>query len=70
MTVEEKRTAGKLEVGAGVEAGAGESELGAGPGGVAGARNEKRVLYRLSDTGVSATVTVRAIRYSVLDLEK
>ena len=29
---------------------------------------EKLALYQLSDTGVSATITVRLIRYSVLDL--
>lgn len=65
-----KLATGKLEVGVGVEAGAGESDLGAGSGGAAGSRNDKRALYQLSDAGVSATVTVRAIRYSVLNLDK
>ena len=63
-----KLATGKLEVGAGVEAGAGESDVGTGSGGVAGSRNDKRVVYQISDAGVSATLTVRAIRYSVLDL--
>lgn len=64
-----KLATGTLEVGAGVEAGAGESDVGAGSGGAAGSRNDKRVVYQLSDSGVSATVTVRAIRYSVLKLD-
>lgn len=54
---------GKLELGAGIEAGAGAS-------GGAGPRNEKRALYQLSGEGVSATWTVRVIKYSVLDLER
>jgi hypothetical protein len=66
----EKLAGGKLELGAGVEAGAKDKDIGTGAGGVAGSRNEKRVLYQLSDAGASATFTVRAIRYSVLDLEK
>ena len=65
-----KLASGKLELGAGVEAGAKDKEIGTGAGGVAGSRDEKRVLYQLSDAGVSATFTVRAIRYSVLDLDK
>jgi len=65
-----KLASGKLEVSAGVEAGAGESDVGTGAGGIAGSRKETHVFYQLSDTGVSATVTVRAIRYSVLDLEE
>jgi lipid-binding SYLF domain-containing protein len=65
-----KLASGKLELGAGVEAGAKDKEIGTGAGGVAGSRTEKRVLYQLSDEGVSATLTVRAIRYSVLDLDE
>jgi hypothetical protein len=65
-----KLASGKLEIGAGVEAGAKEQDIGTGAGGIAGSRNEKRVIYQLSDTGVSATFTVRAIRYSVLDLDE
>jgi hypothetical protein len=64
-----KLASGKLELGAGVEAGAKDKEIGTGAGGVAGSRDEKRVLYQLADAGVSATFTVRAIRYSVLDLD-
>jgi lipid-binding SYLF domain-containing protein len=64
-----KLAGGKLELGAGVEAGAKDKDIGTGAGGVAGSRDEKRVLYQLSDAGVSATFTVRAIRYSVLDLD-
>ena len=66
----EKLASGKLELGAGVEAGAKDQEIGTGAGGVVGSRNEKRVLYQLSDAGVSATFTVRAIRYSVLKLDE
>jgi len=65
-----KLARGKLELGAGVEAGAKEKDLGTGAGGVAGSRNDKRVLYQISDAGVSATFTVRAIRYSVLKLSE
>ena len=65
-----KLASGKLELGAGVEAGAKDKDLGTGAGGVAGSRNEKRVLYQISDAGVSATFTVRAIRYSVLKLSE
>ena len=64
-----KLASGKLEIGAGVEAGAGEKDVGTGAGGIAGSRKEDFVLYQLADTGVSATITVRVIRYSVLDLE-
>jgi hypothetical protein len=61
---------GELEIGAGAEAGAGDhDDVGTGPGGVAGARNEKRVLYQLSEAGVSATFTVWMIKYSVLELD-
>ena len=63
-----KLAGGKLEIGAGVEAGAQDKDVGTGAGGIAGSRNEERVIYQLSDEGVSATLTVRAIRYSVLDL--
>lgn len=65
-----KLARGKLELGAGVEAGAKEKDLGTGAGGAAGSRNDKRVLYQISDAGVSATFTVRAIRYSVLKLSE
>lgn len=57
-----KLASGKLEIGAGAEAGAGQSDVGTGSGVDAGSRNEKRVVYQLSDSGVSATPTVRAIR--------
>ena len=53
-----------------LEAGAKDKDIGTGAGGVVGSRNEKRVLYQLSDAGVSATFTVRAIRYSVLKLDE
>ena len=66
----EKLATGKLEFGAGVEAGAGKGDIGTGAGGVAGARNEKRAMYQLSEKGVSATLTVRLIKYSVLDLDE
>ena len=66
----EKLATGKLELGAGVEAGAGKNDVGTGAGGVAGARNEKRVLYQMSDEGVSATFTVRLIKYTVLELDE
>jgi len=65
----QKLAGGKFELGAGVEAGAKDKDIGTGAGGVAGSRDDKRVLYQLSDAGVSATFTVRAIRYSVLDLD-
>jgi hypothetical protein len=65
-----KLAGGKLELSAGVEAGAKDKDVGTGAGGIAGSRKETHVLYQLSDSGVSATVTVRAIRYSVLDLEE
>ena len=65
-----KLASGKVEVGAGIEAGAGDTDVGTGAGGVAGSRNEKFVLYQLSEKGVSATFTVRVIRYSVLDLDE
>jgi lipid-binding SYLF domain-containing protein len=66
----QKLASGKLEIGAGVEAGAKDKDIGTGAGGITGSRNEKRVIYQLSDEGVSATLTVRAIRYSVLDLDQ
>jgi hypothetical protein len=44
-------------------------DLGTGPGGHASGRNEKRALYQLSEAGVSATFTVRMIKYSVLELD-
>jgi len=64
----QKLAGGKLELTAGVEAGAGKSDVGLGSEGISGKQKEKLVLYQLSDTGVSATITVRLIRYSVLDL--
>ena len=66
----EKLATGKLELGAGIEAGAGKDDIGTGAGGIAGARNEKRAMYQLSEKGVSATLTVRLIKYSVLDLDE
>jgi len=64
-----KLASGKIEFGAGVEASAGRhDEVGAGAGGGAGARNENRVVYRLSESGASAMWTVRLIRYSALNL--
>ena len=39
-----------------------------GAAGIAPARNDKRVAYQLAEAGVSATYTVRLIKYSVLDL--
>jgi len=65
-----KLASGKTEFGAGVEAGAGDSDVGTGAGGVAGSRNEKFAMYQLSEAGVSATLTVRVIRYSVLELDE
>jgi lipid-binding SYLF domain-containing protein len=66
----EKMASGKLEFGAGIEASAGGKDVGADSGSVAGERKEKYVLYQLSEAGVSATFTVRMIRYSVLDLQE
>lgn len=66
----QKLASGKLEISAGVEAGARDKDIGTGAGGVAGSRDEKRIIYQLSDEGVSATLTVRAIRYSVIDLDE
>jgi lipid-binding SYLF domain-containing protein len=61
---------GELEIGAGVEAGAGDhDDVGTGAGGVAGSRNENRAIYQLSESGVSVTYTVRMIKYSVLELD-
>jgi lipid-binding SYLF domain-containing protein len=65
-----KLAGGKLELGAGVEVGAGDSDVGTGAGGIAGSRKEKYALYQLSEAGVSATLTVRLIRYSVVDLDE
>jgi len=67
-TMMKKLASGKLELGAGAEAGAGSKDVGTGAGGIAGSRNEKRALYHLSDTGASVTFTVHLIKYSVLDL--
>jgi lipid-binding SYLF domain-containing protein len=64
----QKLASGKVELGAGVEAGAGTDDVGTGAGGITGSRKEDYVLYQLSEAGVSATLTVRLIRYSVLDL--
>jgi len=68
--VMKKLASGKLELGAGAEAGTGSKDVGTGAGGVAGSRNDKRVLYQLSDTGAAVTFTVHLIKYSVLDLEE
>ena len=65
-----KMAGGKLELSAGAEVGAGKGEVGLGTEGVSGKQKEKFVLYQLSDTGVTATITVRLIRYSVLDLSE
>jgi lipid-binding SYLF domain-containing protein len=65
-----KLASGKLELGAGVEAGAGSGDVGTGAGGIGGSRKEGYALYQLSEAGVSATFTVRVIRYSVLDLDR
>lgn len=65
----EKLAGGKFELRAGVEAGAKETEIGTGAGGITGSRNKGYVMYQLADTGISATLTVRAIRYSVLELD-
>jgi lipid-binding SYLF domain-containing protein len=64
-----KLAGGKVEVGAGIEAGAGDSDVGTGAGGIGGSKKEKYALYQLSEKGVSATFTVRVIKYSVLDLD-
>lgn len=56
-----KLASGKLEFRAGMEASTGK-------GGVGGSRKEDYALYLLTEAGVSATWTVRLIRYSVLDL--
>jgi len=66
--VMKKLASGKLELGAGAEAGAGSKDVGTGAGGVAGSRNEKRAIFQLSDTGAAVTFTVHLIKYSVLDL--
>jgi lipid-binding SYLF domain-containing protein len=66
----QKLASGKVEFGAGVEAGAGSKDVGADSGAIAGERKEEYALYQLSDAGVSATFTVRAIKYTVLDLEE
>ena len=65
-----KLAGGKLELTAGAEMGAGKGDVGLGTEAVSGKRNEKFIIYQLADTGVSATITVRLIRYSVLDLEE
>ena len=66
----EKLAGGKLELAAGAEAGAGKGDVGLGTEGISGKQKEKLALYQLSDTGVSATITVSMIRYSVLDLSE
>ena len=66
----QKLAGGKLELSAGAEAGAGKGDVGLATEGISGKQKEKLVLYQLSDTGVSATITVRLIRYSVLDLKE
>lgn len=65
-----KLASGKLELAAGIDAGAGKTDVGTGAGGIAPARTEKRVTYQLAEAGVSATYTVRLIKYSVLDLDR
>jgi len=65
-----KLAGGKLELAAGAEAGAGKGDVGLGTEGISGKQKEKLALYQLSDKGVSATITVRLIRYSVLDLSE
>lgn len=64
-----KLASGKLELAAGIDAGAGKKDVGTGAGGIAASRNNTRVMYQLAEAGVSATYTVRLIKYSVLDLE-
>jgi len=63
----QKLASGKLELSAGAEVGAGKGDVGLGTEGISGKQKEKLVLYQLSDTGVSATITVTLIRYSVVD---
>ena len=63
----QKLARGKLELSAGAEMGAGKSDVGLGTEGVSGKQKEKLALYQLSDKGVSATITVTLIRYSVVD---
>ena len=63
-----KLASGKMELSAGAEVGAGKADAGLGTEGVSGKQKENLVLYQLADSGVSATITVRLIRYSVLDL--
>ena len=63
----QKLASGKLELSAGAEMGAGKSDVGLGTEGVSGKQKEKLALYQLSDKGVSATITVTLIRYSVVD---
>jgi len=65
-----KLASGKLELRAGAEVGAKETEIGTGAGGISGSRKKGYVLYQLADTGISATLTVTMIRYSVLDLSE
>jgi len=65
-----KLASGKLELAAGAEMGAGKSDVGVGSEAVSGKRKEKFIIYQLADTGVSATITVNLIRYSVLNLEE
>jgi lipid-binding SYLF domain-containing protein len=66
----QKLASGKLELSAGAEVGAGKGDVGLGTEGISGKQKEKLVLYQLSDSGVTATITVRLIRYSVLDLKE
>ena len=63
----QKLASGKSELSAGAEAGARKGDVGLGTEGISGKQKEKLALYQLSDTGVSATITVRLIRYSVVD---
>jgi hypothetical protein len=47
-----------------------DKDIGPGAGGITGSRKEGHVLYQLSDSGVSATLTLNVIKYSVLDLDE
>ena len=61
---------GKLELGAGIDLGAGSKDAGVPPGGIARPRKGRFIVYQLSETGVSASLTVNLTRYSVLDLSE
>jgi len=59
---------GHLELGAGIDLGAGSKNAGVPPGGIARPRRGRFAVYQLSETGASASLTVNLTRYSVLDL--